>query len=95
MRVVPLTRLLVIKLTIKKLMLVIDQKLSLEAAGFSPLKLEHGDYCDKVTGFPVKESLAIREGAFEVRAIDTFDKVHKCKGRFPSRMMPFHDYYCV
>ena len=46
--------------------------------------LEHGDYCEKVIIFPVKESLAVSEGTFEVKAVATFDKVVcRYKGRFP------------
>lgn len=69
--------------TIKNLALVIDQTLNLEAADFSPLKLDHGDYYQKVITFPVQENSAVNEGTFEIRAIDTFDKVYRRKGRFP------------
>ena len=70
--------------TIKSLTLVVDGKLSLEAEGFGKLRLEHGDYCEKVIIFPVKESLAVSEGTFEVKAVATFDKVVcRYKGRFP------------
>ena len=70
-------------MTIKSLTLVVDHRLRLEAADFSPVRLEHGDYCKKVVSFPVEESLAIKEGTFELRVIDTFDNVHKDRGRFP------------
>ncbi len=70
--------------TIKDITLIIDNNLKIEASGFSPLKLEHGDYNKKTLSFPVKEDLAVKEGTFEIRAIDAFDKVfHRCRGRFP------------
>jgi len=70
--------------TIRNLTLIIDGRLRLKAAGFSPLRLEHGDYCEKVIVFPVEESLAVRKGTFEIQTLDPFGKVYnKCKGRFP------------
>lgn len=69
--------------TIRNLTLVIDRKLRLEAAGFSPLKLEHGDYHELIVIFPVEESATVGEGNFEIQALDPFGKVYKCKGRFP------------
>jgi kynurenine formamidase len=70
--------------TIKGLTLIIDNALELEATGFSPLKLEHGDYRKMVVIFPVDEDLAIKQGNFEIQAVDAFDKVvRRCRGRFP------------
>lgn len=69
--------------TIRNLTLIIDRRLKLEAAGFSPLKLEHGDYHEKILSFPVEENLAVEEGTFEIQAVDAFDKVYRCKGSFP------------
>ena len=69
--------------TIKSLTLVVDGKLSMEAEGFGSLKLEHGDYCKKSVVFPVEEKTAIKEGDFEIRAIDAFNNVFRYKGRFP------------
>ena len=69
--------------TIRNLTLTIDDRLSLKAAGFNPLKLEHGDYHEKILSFPVEENLAVKEGTFEIQAADAFDKVYRCKGRFP------------
>ncbi len=69
--------------TIKSLTLITDRRLRLEVAGFSPLKLEQGDYYEKVVVFPVEEKVVITEGAFEIQAIDAFDKVHRCRGCFP------------
>lgn len=69
--------------TIRNLTLIIDRRLKLEAAGFSPLKLEHGDYYEKILSFPVEENLAVEEGTFEIQAVDAFDKVYRCKGSFP------------
>ena len=69
--------------TIKDLTLIIDNNLKMEATGFSPLKLEYGDYHEKTLRFPVKENLAIKEGTFEIQAVDGFNKVYKCSGRFP------------
>ena len=61
--------------TIKKLVLVINGKLSLDVAGFSPIRLENGDYCEEPVSFPVEERLAIEEGNFEIRAVNAFNKV--------------------
>lgn len=70
--------------TIKGMKLIIDSSLQLEATGFSPLKLEHGDYRKMVVVFPIDENLAIKQGNFEIQVIDAFDKVvHQCKGHFP------------
>ena len=71
--------------TIKDLTLIIDNNLKIEATGFSPLKLEHGDYRENTLSFPVKENLAIKEGTFEIQAVDGFNKVYKCRGRFPNQ----------
>jgi len=69
--------------TIKDLMLIIDNNLKIEATGFTPLKLEHGDYREQTVSFPVKENLAIKQGTFEIQAVDGFNGVYKYKGRFP------------
>jgi len=71
--------------TIKGLKLIINNSLELEAAGFSPLKLEHGDYHERAVTFPVEEKLAVEQGDFEMQAIDAVcDKVvHRCRGHFP------------
>jgi len=69
--------------TIKKLMLTINDELSLDVAGFSPIKLEHGDYHEAPVCFPVEEKHAIMQGTFEIQAFDGFDKSYKCKGVFP------------
>jgi len=71
--------------TIKGLKLIIDNVLELEAAGFSPLKLEHGDYHEMVVTFPVEEKVAVKQGDFEMQAIDAFNNevVHRCRGCFP------------
>lgn len=71
--------------TIKELKLIIDNKLKIEATGFIPLKLEHGDYHEKVLTFPVTEEFVVKEGAFEIQAVDGFNKVFKCRGRFPKK----------
>ncbi|MDD5288189.1 MAG: hypothetical protein PHY28_03655 [Dehalococcoidales bacterium] len=67
--------------TIKNVMLIIDSKI--EATGFTPLKLEHGDYHEETLSFPVSENSAVKEGTFEIQAIDGFNKVYKCRGHFP------------
>jgi hypothetical protein len=57
----------------------------LDATSFNPLKLEQGDFQKQVVSFPVEENSAIKEGTFEVEAVDGFNKVHRCKGHFPAR----------
>jgi hypothetical protein len=70
--------------TIKGLKLIIDNDFELEATGFSPLQLDHGDYREVVVVFPVEEKVAIKQGNFEIQAIDAFGKVvDRCKGHFP------------
>lgn len=69
--------------TIRSLTLVLDNKLQLEAASFNPLKFEHGDFQQQTISFPVDEDLAIKEGAFELIALDAFGKEYKDNGRFP------------
>ena len=69
--------------TIKNLTLVIGGRHKLASTSFNPVKLEHGDYREIDSIFPVEESLAVGEGTFEIQALDTFDKVYRCKGRFP------------
>ncbi|MBC8273971.1 MAG: hypothetical protein H8E40_03250 [Chloroflexi bacterium] len=70
--------------TIKGLTLIIDNDLKLEATGFSPLKLEHGDYHKTAVVFPVEEQVVIRKGDFEIQATDAFDKVvDRLRGHFP------------
>jgi len=72
-------------ITIKELKLIIDNNLKLDAPEFSPLKLEHGDYHETIMIFPVQENQAIKEGTFEIRAVDGFNKVYQCKGQFPTQ----------
>jgi len=70
--------------TIKGLRLIINNAFALEATGFSPLKLDYGDYREVVIVFPVEEKVAIKQGNFEIQAIDAFGKVvDRCKGHFP------------
>lgn len=69
--------------TIKQLKLIINNELSLEAAGFNPVKLEHGDYHKGTLSFPVEENHAIMQGTFEIQAFDPFGKIYRCKGLFP------------
>jgi len=69
--------------TIKQLKLIINSELNIEATGFSPIKLEHGDYRKEPLSFPIEENLAIREGTFQIQAFDPFDKVYRCRGLFP------------
>lgn len=70
--------------TIKDVMLVINSNLKLDATGFNPLKLVHGDYHEEALSFPVGENSAVTEGTFEIQAIDGFNKVYKCRGHFPT-----------
>jgi len=69
--------------TVRDLMLTIDRGHRLRAAGFKPLKLQHGDYHEVVVIFPIEENLAVTQGDFEIQAVDTFDNVHRCEGCFP------------
>lgn len=69
--------------TVKQLKLVINNELNIEAVGFSPVKLEHGDYRRETLSFPIEENLAITEGTFQIQAFDSFGKVYRCKGIFP------------
>jgi hypothetical protein len=69
--------------TVKQLRLIINNELNIEAAGFNPIKLEHGDYHEAPVSFPVEENHAIKQGIFEIQAFDGFDKLYKCKGVFP------------
>jgi len=68
--------------TIKQLKLIINNELTLEAAGFNPVKLEHGDYRKETLNFPVEENHAITQGTFEIQAFDGFGKSYRCKGLF-------------
>jgi hypothetical protein len=69
--------------TIKQLKLIINNELSIEAAGFSPIKLEHGDYRKEIMSFPIEESQVITQGTFEIQAFDAFGKLYRRKGFFP------------
>ena len=69
--------------TVKQFKLIINNELSIEAAGFSPVKLEHGDYRKETLSFPIEESQAIMQGTFEIQAFDAFGKSYRCKGLFP------------
>lgn len=69
--------------TIKGLTLIVDNRIKIGATGFSPLKLEPGDYHKEVTSFPISETSAVSEGTFEIQAVDGLNKVYKCSGRFP------------
>jgi len=46
---------------IKGLKLIIGNHLQLEATGFGPLKLDHGDYREAVAVFPVEEKVATKQ----------------------------------
>lgn len=70
--------------TIKGVTLIVNNDIKLLATGFNPLKLQHGDYHKETVSFPVEENSAVKEGTFEILAVDAFDKVvHRCRGRFP------------
>jgi hypothetical protein len=69
--------------TIKEIFLIINDELKIKAADYNPIKLDHGDYHEVPVIFPVEEELAVEKGNFEIRALDTFDKLFKLKGPFP------------
>ncbi len=69
--------------TIKEIILIIDGKLELPQSESKPFKLEPGGFQKEIAIFPVKSEIALKEGLFEVQAIDVFETKSKDKGRFP------------
>ena len=69
--------------TVKHLKLITNNELSLKAAGFNLVKLEHGDYRKETLSFPIEENHTIMQGTFEIQAFDGFGKLYRCKGLFP------------
>jgi hypothetical protein len=69
--------------TIRYITLEINSRLTVEAEDFVPLKLEPVNYREIIINFPIKENLAVRKGAFEIRATDSSNGIHRCKGQFP------------
>ena len=69
--------------TIKEVILIIDGKLKLPQSESKPFKLEPGGFQKEIAIFPVKSEIALKEGLFEIQAIDVFETKSKDKGRFP------------
>lgn len=71
--------------TIKEVILIVDGKSELPQSESKPFKLEPGGFQKEIAIFPVKSEIALKEGLFEVQAIDVFETKFKGKGRFPLR----------
>ena len=72
--------------SIKSVELVVNKCMVIKAAGYTRVKLEHGDYFPSTLCFPVQPEVAIEQGDFEIRAFDAFsNKAFKHRGRFPIR----------
>ena len=65
--------------TIKEVILIVDGKLELPQHEFKPLKMEPGGFQKKIAIFPVRSEIALREGLFEVQAVDVFERKSKDK----------------
>jgi len=71
--------------TIKEITLIVDGKLKLPQSKSrpKPFKLEPGGFQEEIVIFPVERGVALKEGLFEIQAIDAFETKFKGKGRFP------------
>lgn len=69
--------------TIKEIVLIVDGKLKLPQSASKPFKLEPGGFQEEMVIFPVKSEIALKEGLFELQAIDVLETKFKGKGRFP------------
>ena len=69
--------------TIKEIILIVDGKLKLPQFESKPFKLEPGGFQEEIAIFPVERDVALKEGLFELQAIDVFETEFKGKGRFP------------
>jgi len=69
--------------TIIDIRVVINRKMELSASAFEPIRLEPGEFFERVVIFPVKRDEALHLGTFEIKVLDTFGKSFKYKGQFP------------
>jgi hypothetical protein len=69
--------------TITDVRVVINNKMELFSSAFNPIRLEPGEFFERVVIFPVKRDEALNLGTFEIKVLDSFGKIFRCVGQFP------------
>ena len=71
--------------TIRQINVLINGELELSASAFVPIRLEPGEFSEKVMNFPVERKDALARGTFKMQVFDAFGKRFGYKGQFPLR----------